>query len=48
MFEDKHGFAYSEKKSAYLNGEVSRSVLKNILIKEMEYSEENAELTMQA
>lgn len=47
-FEANYGFAYSDRKQAYLDGNVTAAVLKNVLISEGGYSAEDAEYQIEA
>lgn len=47
-FEAKYGFAYSDRKQAYLNGDISAATLKTILVKEGGYTAEDAALQVEA
>lgn len=47
-FEAKHGFNYSDRKEAYLNGEVSASELRTVLIETGGYTEEDADLQIES
>ena len=47
-FEAKHGFNYSDRKEAYMNGEVSASELRTVLIETGGYTEEEADLQIEA
>ena len=47
-FEAKHGYDYSDRKKLYLNGELSRSKLRAVLISVGGYSEEDADAQIEA
>ena len=47
-FEAKYGFVYSDRKTAYLDGEISATTLKSVLIEEGGHSEEDAEFQIEA
>ena len=47
-FEAKNGFAYDDRKAAYMNGEISESKLRTVLIEYGGYSDEDADYQIKA
>ena len=47
-FEAEHGFSYDDRKTAYLNGEITDAELRTVLIEYGGYSEENADYQIEA